>query len=69
MSWWLLTFWLIGADGKVFAHDTLHGFGSEADCREFGSHIPVKHGMVRWTCQKENFEHPAGWYHETGIGN
>jgi hypothetical protein len=61
---WLLTFWLIGADGRIFAHDVLHGFSTEADCRDFGSRIPVKHGEVRWACTKETTLHPAVWYSE-----
>jgi hypothetical protein len=62
---WLLVFWLIGADGRIFAHDSIHGFATEADCRDFGAHIPVKHGVVRWECKREDILRPAAWYTES----
>jgi hypothetical protein len=61
---WLLVFWLVGADGKVFAHDSLHGFASKQDCELFAGAIPVKHGIVRWECKPEDKLKPAMWYHD-----
>lgn len=61
MSWYII-FWLIGGDGRVFAHDSVHGFATEADCRLFGGAIPVKHGMVRWECKREDNLRPVTWY-------
>jgi hypothetical protein len=62
MTSWLLVFWLIGADGRVFANDTLHGFGSKADCELFAGRIPVKHGVVRWECKPDDPKKQSVWY-------
>lgn len=59
---WFIVFWLIGADGHVFAHDSIHGFGTQADCERFGGRIPVKHGIVRWQCKPEGNTKPVAWY-------
>lgn len=64
---WLLTFWLITSNGQIFAHDTLHGFATQADCREFASHIPVHNGVVRYECTQESLLKPAVWYTESGL--
>lgn len=58
---WILVFWLIGADGRVFAHDSLHGFATKGDCDHFGGRIPVRHGVVRWTCERESAT-PTVWF-------
>jgi len=58
---WILVFWLIGADGRVFAHDSLHGFASEKDCNYYGGRIPVRHGVVRWKCEQEQIT-PTVWF-------
>jgi hypothetical protein len=61
MMTWILCFWLIGADGRVFAHDAIHGFANKADCDRFGGRIPVRHGIVRWTCEQEAVQ-PTAWF-------
>jgi hypothetical protein len=62
---WFIVFFLIGGDGRIFAHDSVHGFASRADCMDFGSHIPVHNGVVRYECKQEDPLKPVIWYNDS----